>query len=199
VIVRLLAAALSFASALSYVELREGAVAVERPSSAIALLIGACDKGDFVDQTQCQENTKGDRKKIEGKRVVLNLGAGHENMLDFAQLNGDVARFVWTPLYDAGNGLAITVGKPTKVSPQGTIVMNRRPFDGKVADDVTDSDLKRAAKLGQVGIEIVGTFGKPWTLQHGDKTLRGISFEIEGVRFYHSRTGKTLSEGPVSK
>ena len=192
----LLAAA---SSAASFASLKESAVVIERPSNAIALLIGACDKGDFVDQTQCQENTKGDRKRIEGKRVIVNLGANHEAFLDFGSLNGDKVRFVWAPLYDAGNGLALTVGNPTKLSAQGNIVIGKRPFDGKAQADANESDLRRAAKLGQVGIEIIGTFGKPWQLTQGDKVVRGISFELEGLRLYHAKTGATLLEGTYSK
>lgn len=188
----LLAAA---ASGATFASLKQDAVVVDRPSNAIALLIGACDKGDWVDQTQCQENTKGDRARIEGKRVIINLGAGHEAFLDFASLNGDTARFVWAPLYDAGNGLALTLGKPQKLSATGNIVVAKRPFDGKAPADATDSDLKRAAKLGQVGIEIIGTFGKPWQLSQGEKVVRGMSFELEGLRLYHSKTGQTLLEG----
>ena len=55
-----------------------------------------------------------------------------------------------------------------------------------------DSDVDRAVRLGMVNIELVGSFGKPWTLQQGDKVVRGVEFEAKAIRVSNARTGKVL-------
>ena len=171
-----------------------GAVELERPAQAVTVLVGACGAGDGAVDGECLQNTKAMKERVAGKRVLLDLGGGFENFLGFAARNGAVTRFVWGPLYDVGNGLALTVGKPQKLDADGNIVVGRRPVDGTSPDDLMDSDLQRLCKTGQAGIQVVGKLGKPWTLGSGDKAARGITFEVEALRLYNVRTGATIFE-----
>lgn len=176
---------------------KKDALVVERPVSAMAVIVGDCHKGDAIDQQECRNNLKEAAKKWQGRKVHLNLGAGHEKFLKFEGPRGDKVRFVWAPLVDVGEGLAFTVGKPTKLSPQGNVVVGQKPIDAVLADGVLDSDVARAAQLGQVVVEVVGTFGAPWKLSAGEKTAQGVAFELKAVRFTHARTGKTLAEAAL--
>src|SRR5688500_16779719 len=92
--------------------LKADAFALARPASAIAVLVGACDAGGGAVNGECLENTKDLKAKVTGKRVFMDLGAGYDQLLSFDARRGGKARAVWAPLYDVGNGLALTVGKP---------------------------------------------------------------------------------------
>jgi hypothetical protein len=176
-------------------EQKADAVTIERLSSTVASLVGVCPDGLMPDEyAECEKNLKAGAKGLAGKKIYLNMGGGLEESLAFDKtLPAGKARFVWTPLFDLGNELMLTVGRPTKLSPQGNVVMARRPVDGKVDTELLDSDLQRAAKTGQIGVELVGTFGKPWQLK-GKKLVRGVAFEPKALRLFHTRTNKTLLE-----
>ena len=183
-----------FVAGATYAELRDKALVLERPGSAVAVLVGACDAGDGAVNGECVENTKDLKDKVNGKRVVIDLGSGHETMLSYGGRRGDKTRFVWAPLYDVRNGLALTVGKPTKLSANGNVVVAKRPIDGTSPDDLMDMDLTRFASTGQLGIELVGKFGKTWALSGASQNVKGVTFEVEGMRLYNARSGKTVFE-----
>ncbi|MCC7108555.1 MAG: hypothetical protein IT382_04665, partial [Deltaproteobacteria bacterium] len=100
----------------------------------------------------------------------------------------------WGPLYDVGNGLALTVGKPQKISDSGNVVVGKRPIDGRSPDDLMDADLRRLASTGALGIASVGRLGKTWNMSGGGKAVKGISFEVEALRLYNVRSGATVFE-----
>jgi hypothetical protein len=174
--------------------LKKDAVSLDRPAQAIAVLVGACDGGDGTVNGECLENTKDLKDKVTGKRVALDLGGGYETLLTYEGRRDGKARFVWAPLYDVGNGLALTVGKPQKISSDGNVVIGKRPIDGVSPDEYMDLDLRRLASTGQVGIRLIGKFAKTWTMSGGGKTVRGVLFEAEATQLYHARTGAVLFE-----
>ena len=176
-------------------DLKKPAAPVERLPSTVAALVGVCPDGLDVDELEeCKKNLSTAATKWKEKKIYINLGAVEPNFLTFESKVGDTVRFVWAPLVDLGNGLALTVGKPDKLSPAGNVVVSRRPFEGPGDIEMFDTDLARAAKTGTVGVEVVGVFGKPWQLNGKDKTVRGVSLELSALRFYHTRTGKVLAE-----
>jgi hypothetical protein len=188
-----------FAIATPYDDLRAKATTVERLPSTVAALVGICPDGLMVDELEeCKKNLGTAAKRWQGQNVVVNLGAVDPSLMSFESRTADTARLVWAPLLDLGNELALTIGKPDKLSAAGNIVVARRPFEGASDGAILDSDLQRAAKTGQIGVEVVGQFGKPWQL-NGKKTVRGISFEPRALRFFHTRTGKTLVEVTTTK
>lgn len=184
----LLAAPPSFEAAKS------SARVLDRPAAAVAAMVGACEVVDGAVSGECLENTKDLKDEVAGKKVALDLGSGYDSLLSFGGRNGSQTRFVWGPLYDVGNGLALTVGKPQKVSESGNVVIGKRPVDGKSPDELMDGDLRRLASTGALGIEVVGKFGRTWTMSGGGKSVRGISFEVEAMRLYNVRSGATVFE-----
>lgn len=167
---------------------------LERPAQAVAAMVGACEVVGGAISGECLENTKGLKEEVAGKKVALDLGSGYDTLLSFGGRNGNETRFVWGPLYDVGNGLALTVGKPQKISDSGNVVVGKRPIDGRSPDDLMDADLRRLASTGALGIEIVGRFGKTWNMSGGGKAVKGISFEVEALRLYNVRSGATVFE-----
>ncbi len=184
----LLAAPPSFEAA------KASARVLDRPAAAVAAMVGACEVVDGAVSGECLENTKGLKDEVQGKKVALDLGSGYDTLLSYGGRNGSQTRFVWGPLYDVGNGLALTVGKPQKVSDSGNVVVGKRPIDGKSPDDLMDADLRRLASTGALGIEIVGKFAKTWTMSGGGKSVKGVSFEVEALRLYNVRSGATVFE-----
>ncbi len=184
----LLAAPPSFEAAKS------AAKVLDRPAAAVAAMVGACEVVDGAVSGECLENTKGLKDEVAGKKVALDLGSGYDTLLSYGGGTGAKTRFVWGPLYDVGNGLALTVGKPQKVSESGNVVIGKRPVDGKSPDDLMESDLRRLASTGALGIEIVGRFGRTWAMSGGGKSVKGIAFEVEALRLYNVRSGATVFE-----
>jgi hypothetical protein len=183
------------AGSASFESLKQGATPLDRPASAVAVLVGACDTSDGTVSGECLENTKELKDKVAGRRVSIDLGSGYDKLLTFGgRPGGGKTRFVWGPLYDVGNGLALTVGKPQKVQAGGNVVVQKRPVDGTSPDELSDLDLQRLAATGMIGIQLVGRFGKTWTMSGPDKTVKGVSFEVEGMRLYNARTGATVFE-----
>jgi len=185
-------------AASPFADLKKDTLAVERLPSAVASLVGVCPDGLMVDElAECQKNLKAGSKDLKSQRIYINLGGGLEQFLAFAGKTGDTAKLVWTPIVDLGNGLAMTIEKPQKLGSSGNVVVARRPFEGPSNPDLMDSDLQRAIKTGQVGIEVVGRFGSGWELSGKGKTVRGVVFDLEGIRFFHTRSGKILVESIV--
>jgi hypothetical protein len=182
----------------TFEDAKRGAVEVESARRAVAAISGACDVVDGAVSGECLENTKAWKEEVAGKRVVLNLGGGYENLLSYGGRVGAKTRFVWAPLYDVGTGLALTVGKPQKISESGNVVVGRRPIDGNSPDDLSDLDLKRLASTGSLGIEVVGRFGRPWSMNGGGRTVKGVAFEVEALRLYNTKNGNTVFESTQS-
>ena len=171
------------------------AVVVDRLASTVAALVGVCPDGLLPDElSECQKNLATAAKTWSGKKVYVNVGVIDPAFLSFGSKTGDRAKLVWAPLLDLGNGLALTVGKPDKLSDKGNVVVARKPFEGASDPELLDSDLQRAVKTGQVGVEVVATFGKPWQLNGKGQIVRGVPLQLQAVRFSHTRTGKVLVE-----
>ncbi|MFH1807903.1 MAG: DUF6066 family protein [Pseudomonadota bacterium] len=178
----------------SFETLKDGAAVLERPGAATAALVGECSQDDPELQIQCQENIKTARQDHLDKRYYIDLGAGHQDLLAFEALRGSSARFLWVPMYDPGNGLALTAVKPGALTKDGWPVLKKKVLDGAAPKGQLASDLTRLARLGQINIEIIGRFGKTWALTHKGKKVQGVVFEIQAVRLSQARTGETVIE-----
>ncbi len=182
------------AGGASFDSLKKQALELDHPAKAIAALVGACDAGGGAVNGECLENTKDLKEKVKGRLVSLDLGSGYDRLLSWGGRPHGKARFVWAPLYDVGNGLALTVGRPQKISGDGNVVMKKRPIDGTSPDELTDLDLRRLTTTGMAGIQIVGKFGRTWQMSGGRKTVKGVMFEVEAIRLYNARTGAIVFE-----
>lgn len=171
---------------------KSAATELTRPEKALAAIIGNCNQQDPEMQMQCQDNVKQARKQYLGKSFYIDLGAGHQDMLQFEGLHRGQGRFLWVPMYDAGRGIALTTTKPRKLNKNGWPVLKKLVIDGPMPSGTMASDLRRAAMLGQVNIELVGRFARPWSLRHKGKAVQGVVFKARAIRFSEARTGKVI-------
>lgn len=174
--------------------LKSKAEPLEKIQVAVTALVGICDQEDPVMQIQCQENVSKQRKELQGRRFYLDLGAGHQDLLEFEGVHGSKARFLWVPMYDPGHGMPLTMQKPKKLTAEGWPILPKKVLDAAMPKGVLSTDLKRLSRLGQINIEIIGSFGTVWQLNSRGKAVRGVMFKLEALRFSQARTGETVIE-----
>lgn len=173
---------------------KQNADGLDSPAQAISAIVGSCDDKDIEMQIKCQDNLKKSSEQYKGKRYYIDLGAGHQQVLEFEGVHGDKARFLWVPMFDPGTGQPLTAQVPTKLNADGWPVLPKKVIDGKLPAGASGGELQRLARLGQVNIELVGKFDKTWELSGKEKKVRGVVFKIEGLRLAQARTGETLLE-----
>lgn len=178
----------------SFDAMKQKAVAVDSLPKALTALVGRCDDGDPIENAECRDNLKTQRKALQGKRVYLFLGAPEVGKLRLEGERGAKMRLLWTPIHDAGNGLALTVGAPSRVNARGNLVIATKVIDAVPAPGVLSSEVQRLLRIGQLNVEVVGRFGKPWRLSHKGQPVEGVAFEVDAIRFSHARTGKPVLE-----
>ncbi len=169
---------------------KNAAKTVKSLKRAVTALVGDCDLYD-VGGYECEQKLNGAKKRLRAGAHYLYFGAPEPSFLRFHKMRGGKARLLWAPLIDARTGMAVTVGKPRGMGKVGRKV-KIIPVDVELADGIMESDIKRAARLGQIAVEVVGTFGPAWSVGRGDDKVRGVAFRPTMVRFSHSRSGKVF-------
>lgn len=170
--------------------LKSEAKTIKSLRRAVTALVGDCDLYD-VGGAECEQRLNAAKKRLRNGNHYLYLGAPEPDLLRFHKMRGAKARLLWAPLIDARTGMAITVGKPRglgKVGPKVKLI----PLDVTLEDGILESDISRAARIGQIAVEVVGRFGPAWSVGRGGKRVRGVSFKPKMVRFIHSRNGKVF-------
>lgn len=178
----------------SFDAVKKDAEGLDSPAQAISAIVGSCDDKDIEMMIKCQENLKKTGEQHKGKRYYIDLGSGHQEVLQFEGIHGDKARFLWVPMYDPGTGQPLTAQVPAKLNADGWPVLPKKVIDGKLPAGANAGEMQRLARLGQVNIELVGKFDKSWELSGKDKKVKGVVFKIEGLRLAQARTGETLVE-----
>lgn len=169
---------------------KNAAKTVKSLKRAVTALVGDCDLYD-VGGYECEAKLDAAKKRLRDGDHYLYFGAPEPNFLRFHKMRGQKARLLWAPIIDARTGMAVTVGKPRgmgKVGPKVKII----PVDVELADGILEGDIRRAARLGQISVEVVGRFGPAWSVGRGDKSVRGVAFRPTMVRFSHARSGKVF-------
>jgi hypothetical protein len=162
---------------------------VESLGKVLSYIVGECNSDDMGERYDCQENMKKASKTWKGKQVYVYLGAAEKGALRWEGERGNgKSRMIWFPIYDAGRGLALTVGMPTKVNSRGNLEIRPTLIDSTLPGSVMASDLKRGVRTQNIAIEIIGSFGKAWN----KKGKKGVSFKLKAVRLINARNGKTL-------
>ena len=180
-------------SAADFEAAKEGANEVESTKEVVTTLVGLCDVGDQIERAMCRKGLMTKAKKLRKQQHYLYLGP-QERGLRFEGARGSKTRLLWTPIVDAGNGLAITLVKPKRLSKHGNVIVPQKPMDITLASGILDSEVMRAVRTGSVNVEMVGSFGKVWKVGKGKRRVQGVVFKPKSVRFSHARTGKALGE-----
>lgn len=175
---------------------------LDRPEKALAAIIGGCHQDDVELQIQCQDNVKAARKQYLGQTYLVDLGAGHQDLLQFEGVHGNKGRFLWVPMYDPGNGQPMTTTAPKRLTKEGWPILKKRVIDGPMPSGMIAADLRRAAMLGQVNIELIGRFTKIWKLKGRGKVrgklVQGVVFKATAIRFSQARTGTVIFDAALS-
>ncbi|MCP4499404.1 MAG: hypothetical protein GY822_05490 [Deltaproteobacteria bacterium] len=182
----------AFSSAAPFDDAKAKARQVKSLKLALKALAEPCDLYD-VGGRECQERQKAVQKKLRKKHHYLYLGITEQG-LQIESKKGSKIGLSWTPFVDGGGNVALTIGKPLKLSKSGGPVMRLKKLNATLADGVFDSDLERAVRLGQVAVEVVGTFGKVWEKSYKGKPVRGVMFKPTHLRLSNSRNGKPLAD-----
>lgn len=177
-----------------FATLKDKAQQLDRPGAAIGAIVGLCEEEDPLLQMECQKNVKTERAKYKGGRYYIDLGANHQDLLMFEGMHGKKARLLWVPMYDPGDGQPLTAVRPKRVTKDGWPILQKKVLDGVLPAEVHASDLRRLSRLGQLNIEIVGSFGAPWALKNKGKIIRGVVFKIVAIRISQARTGEQVME-----
>lgn len=186
------------AAAPAFDDAKAKATPVESLKKTVSALVGDCSGADFETAIECQENLQAEAKKLRKGTYSVYFGPGNESLVRYEGLKGGKPRLILTPMFDAGGGHALTVGKPTRLDKgSGTPVVKVLVLDGEFADGVMESDLNRALRLGMVGVEMVGRFDASWSLNAKDKVVQGVTFKPTAIRFTNARSGKAIVDVKV--
>jgi hypothetical protein len=177
---------------------KAAAVVPEHLNQVVASIVGACPDGLMADELEaCQKNLAAAKDVVQGKTTWVQLASASPIVLEKRSADGHI-RLAYSPLVDVGNGFAITVGAPLKASPAGTVVVATKPVEGTSDKDLQGSDIERAIRTQQVGIEAVVKFKNKWQLNSAKGPLRGVAVEVVAIRFFHTRTNQTILSMPAS-
>ncbi len=167
---------------------------VESLKKTVSVLVGDCEGAEYETAVACQQNRASEEKKLRKDKHYIYLGVPEASLIQYGGMKGGKARLLWVPMVDAGEGYALSVGKPLRLDKNGSPVFKKMVVDITLAPGVLESDVQRAMRLGMLSIEVVGGFGKKWSMKKGGKTATGVSFKLDGLRVLNARNGKVLGE-----
>jgi len=169
---------------------KKSALPIESLRKTVTTVIGVCDAGDGFERQECKKALKQKRAKYtDAKSLYLYLGAQERGLRSDGIRKGKT-RLLWTPVIDVGDGVAITLARPKRVTKSGSIVVPTEVIDLSLEGAMTHSKVNRLLRTGQMGVEMVGTFGKTWEM----RGQRGVVFIPKSIRFTHARSGESVGE-----
>lgn len=152
--------------------------------------VGSCRSQDPAEQRDCEANVGKERKRLEGKRYVVEV-ADAAPLVQFRGCGDDGCRFDVVPFVDGGGGFALSRGKPKGQDKKGNPILDLVVVKGAADPD----DAERAARTGMLGLELVfepaGTFQLP---RPGGGKMEGVQAKWVALRVTNVRTGATLAE-----
>lgn len=181
---------LMLTSASHFDGMKNRAEEVQSLRKTVTTILGVCDAGDVFEKQECKQTLKARRAKfVTGKSFYLYMGAQEQGLASDGVRKGK-SRLLWTPVLDVGDGVAITIAKPKRISKRGGVVVPTKVLDVSLENDFTHDKVNRLIRTGQLSVELVGTFGRTWKMRR----QQGVIFQPKGIRFSHARTGETVAE-----
>lgn len=157
--------------------------------------LGDCMSNDpAFNRNECEAAAEKVRKENRGKLFRIELDS-RPNQLEFAGWDErrKAFRAHLTPFFGE-RGLALTVGKPRKLSKDGYPILPNLPIWLKLPSGETEFIFRRRVERGALRLELVFRPQRTWAFEHAaDGPMRGVAVNLVGVRVY-DRSGKVLAE-----
>jgi hypothetical protein len=171
---------------------------VESLKKTVSALIGDCQGAEFEEAISCEENLKKAAKRLRKGSHSIWLPPTDQQLIRYEGARGGKHRLLITPVFDAGDGHALTVGRPSKLDKKsGAPYLKFLVVDAELAPGVLESDIKRALRLGNMSIELVGSFGNTWSLNGKRGVVQGVEFKPTHIRFANARNGKAILDAKL--
>lgn len=187
---------LSFVSA-GYSSLRESADPVSNLGRFLEKYVGDCDSDDpSFDKKGCEEQAAAEQKKHNGKLLLIEIESpGEQLQLAEWDRSRGAFRLHLTPFFGE-RALALTVGKPDRLSKDGLPVIKNVPIWVKLPEGETELIFRRQLERGMVRLEMLVRPRKAWRMKRKDEPgdFRGVDVALVGIRIYPLRGPGVLAE-----
>lgn len=182
-------------SAPSYSSLRDAADPVSNIGRWLEKYAGDCESSDpSFDKKGCEDRAADAQKKENGKTLLMEIEPGEQLTFDGFDPGKSAYRLLLAPFFDE-RALALSVGKPEKLSKDGLPVVKNVPIWVKLPKGEEEFAFRRQLERGMVRIELLVKPRKAWRMKRkdGDVDFRGVDVALVGLRVYSDR-GDVLAE-----
>lgn len=180
----------------SYKTERESAERVPNLGRFLESYLGDCMSDDpSFDKKGCLAEAARVQKEKNGKVHVFEVPDATTmfQLKSFDSAKG-VYRVAVTPFFSE-RALAMSVGKPTKLTADGLPIVKNVPLSVKMPAGETEFSFKRRLERGHVTVEIMFKPRAPWTMKpKGQPPLRGLSVDLVGIRLTQSPGETVIAE-----
>jgi hypothetical protein len=182
---------------LSYGQARDRSQEIPNLGRFLEKYVGDClGNAPEFDRSGCEKEAKKYRKTKFGKIYRLELDDIQEQ-LHFAgwDRRKKAFRVHLTPFFGE-RGLALTMGKPSRLNSDGFPILKNIPIWVALPKGETEFMFKRRLERGMLRLELVFKAGKPWGLRGrgGADPIRGVAGRLIGLRVFSSRGSDVLAE-----
>lgn len=188
--------ALFLAAGAPYKTQADGAERVPNLGRFLEAYLGDCmsDEPTF-DKKGCLEDAARVQKEKNGRLMVFEVPDPSSlfQLKSFDRQRG-AYRVEVTPFFSE-RALAMSVGKPQKLTPDGLPIVKNVPLSVKMPDGETEFSFKRKLERGQVTMELLFRPRSVWTLKpKNQREMRGVSVELVGIRLTQSPGDTVIAE-----
>lgn len=184
------------AAGVPYATHRDDAEPVPNLGRFLEAYLGDCvsDEPSF-DKKGCLQAAAAVQREKNGRLLVFEV----PDPSSLIQLKGfdrqrGAYRVELTPFFSE-RALAMSAGKPKKLTPDGLPIVRNVPLSVKMPDGETEFSFKRKLERAQVTVEILFKPRSPWLLKpKGQPEMRGVAVDLVGIRLTQSPGDTVIAE-----
>ncbi len=179
-----------------YERIKESAQTVANLGRFLEEYVGDCAYDDpRFDKTGCEKKAEEARNRYRGHAIVFEVDA-ESQQLHVAEFDKSrqMFRVHFTPFFSE-RALGLSVGRPSRLTPEGYPVVKNIPIWVKLPKDQQEFIFRRDLERGLVKLELVVKPQRTWTLKSkSGELVRGAEVALAGVRVYGNRGSDVLAE-----